>query len=91
MEIMSFISKKYDLGKFNRICNHHDCPKFPSKEILISENDRQQEKTRDIASLFFCINHFREAHRELKKELEEFDRPMKKVEMKIFDIGYVTY
>ena len=91
MEIMNFISKKYDLGKFNRICNHHECPKFPSKEILITEFDRQKEKSREIASLFFCVNHFREAHRELEKELEEFDKPLIKLEMKIFDIGYVTY
>ncbi len=91
MEIITYISKKYDIGKFNRVCNQKDCHKFPSKEILITEIDRKLEKKRDIASLFFCGNHFREAHRELKHELREFEVPLKKVEMQVFDIGYVTY
>ena len=91
MEIISFISQKYDIGKFNRICNMKECHKFPGKEILIIENDRKNEKKREMASLFFCTSHFHEAYRELKKELKEFDSPMKKLEMDVFDIGYVTY
>jgi len=49
MEIIGFISKNYDIGKFNRICNIKDCNKFPGKEILIIENDMIKEKKREIA------------------------------------------
>jgi hypothetical protein len=91
VEIVHFISKKYNIGKFNRICNHHDCPKFPSKEILIMEVEKKGDKKKDMASLFFCHGHFREAHKELQKELEQFDTHSKKLEMKTFEIGYITY
>jgi len=91
MENIPFISSKYEIGKFNRVCNEKDCHKFPAKEILITETDKKIEKTRDIASLFFCNGHFKEAHKELSKDLKQFETPLKKLDMKIFEIGYITY
>lgn len=89
--MIPYISKKYDIGKFNRICNHKDCHKFPGKEILITEIDKKFDKTREIASLFFCNTHFKEAHKDLKKELKQFTTPLLVLELKVFEIGYVTY
>ena len=37
MRELEFIAKKFDLGKFKKVCNVKKCNKFPSKELVIFE------------------------------------------------------
>ena len=89
MDMVSLISKNFDLKNFSRNCNFHGCNRLPTKEATIFEFDPKTQKKRDLVSLYFCTEHYNTSIQKLMKEIKKIIND-KIIEKRIFDIGYVT-
>ena len=59
MSIFEMILEKFDIRKFNRICNEKECTHLPTKKIELYQYEMKKGK-KILASLHVCDLHFRD-------------------------------
>lgn len=90
MKSRSLILERYDIKKLGRVCNSRGCKSVPTKELLISETEKNTSKNRELASLYLCEKHYNETADALVKDIRKTSGKGKTIERKTFNIGYVT-
>lgn len=91
MDQREIIASSFDLRKLAKTCNFMNCGKPASVEALVFESDVGTKKRRELASLYFCREHYKTALRELMKSLDRERKAGKVNGVEVFDIGYVTW
>ncbi len=89
MNVVSLISRNFDLKNFSRNCNFRGCNRLPIKEATIFEFDPKTKRKRDLVSLYFCAEHYNITINKLMKEIKRIESA-KIIDKRIFNIGYVT-
>jgi len=86
-----YIINSFDLRKRNKSCNVQGCNKMPTKEAIIIESDMMLKSKRELASIYFCTEHYDYNIKRILKELNRICEKRKRIDKKVFDIGYITY
>lgn len=81
----------FDLKKLNKMCNHRECKKYPSKEILLYETDLITKEKKELVSLYFCTEHYNNISRKIATKLNEIGDKRWVINKKEFDIGFITH
>ena len=90
MDMVSHISRSFDLKNFSRSCNFHGCNRLPTKEATIFEFDPKTKRKRDLVSLYFCAEHYNITIRKLMKDIRKIENG-KVIDKRVFEIGYITH
>jgi len=85
------ITQMFDLKKLNKTCNHKNCQKYPSKEILLYEVDLITKEKKNVVSLYFCTGHYNNISKEITSKLNEIADKRWVIHKKEFDIGFITH
>jgi len=85
------IINSFDLKKRNRSCNVQGCNKLPTKETIIIELDMMIKRKRELASIYFCTEHYDYNIGKFLNKLNNVCEKGKIIDKKVFDIGYVTH
>ena len=78
-----------DLQKLSRACNCHGCPRFPTKEAVVLELGSKGSK--EVVALYFCSEHYGKNMNTIMQQLESACPKGKALDLKVSEIGYVTY
>jgi len=89
-DLVSFISRNFDLKNFSRNCNYQGCRRLPTKEATIVEMDPCTKRKRDLVSLYFCAEHYNAVMEDLMEKVQNI-RSNKIIDKRIFEIGYMTH
>lgn len=85
-----YIVHALDLRKRSRCCNNYGCNKIPTKETTIIETDIVTKKERDLATVYFCSQHYMHIS-SLIEQLNSLAGSGKTIGRKTMEIGYITY
>ena len=86
-----FIINSFDLRKRHKSCNVQGCDKIPTKEAIIVESDLVLKRKRELASVYFCTEHYDYNIARVLNKLNTICEKGKIIDKKVFDIGYVTH
>ncbi len=89
-DLISHISRNFDLRNFSRSCNIHGCNRLPTKEAVIVEFDPKTGRRRELVSLYFCGEHYNKSIKKIMRDIKKIENT-KVIDKNVFDIGYVTH
>ncbi len=86
--VFRFLAEEFELQSMDKECNERGCKKTPMKKIVVFESEGDGSGRREIASLFFCNEHYRGF---LEKSLEGLESGGKSLGKRVYEIGYLTF
>ena len=88
---MRLLAEEFELRNFNKICNYHGCIKLPGKEIVLHETDLITKERKNVASLYFCTEHYNKTYKTITDKLNDIADKRLIIGKKSHDIGFITH
>ena len=83
--------ENFDLRKLDRQCNFRGCERHPSREILLHETNIITKERKEMASLYFCTEHYNDISGSITDRLNEIADKRLVVGKREYDVGIVTH
>jgi hypothetical protein len=83
--------ESFDLRKLDRSCNFRGCDRHPSREILLQETNIITKERKEMASLYFCSEHYNDVSGDITVRLNEVADKRWVVGKKEYDVGFITH
>jgi hypothetical protein len=91
MQCSWVITENLEIGKMARACNFSGCMKAPTKKITLSGRSVLTREKRDLASIYFCTEHYNKELRPITEKLRNACGKQIKIEKTVKEIGYITH
>ena len=85
------LAKNLDIWKMDKACNSQGCQKSPTKKVLIFQSNTITHEKKDLASLYFCTEHYNDKLIPIIQNLNEACGKRIKIFKKVKEIGYITH
>lgn len=85
------IAEAFDLQRRKKLCNIKGCPRLPSKNLKIFDEDRVSGERTTLANVYLCNHHNETMIPGFMTKINEERILGKTVSRTVTDIGFVTY
>ena len=91
MDVSWILARSLEISKMGKACNVIGCCEPPTKQVMLSERNLCTRKKRDLASIYFCTQHYNNELRPVINTLKGACSKGIKIEKTVKEIGCITH